>query len=581
MANQTKKKNNALQNRRMKWWREARFGMFIHWGLYAIPAGTWKGQQIPGIGEWIMHRAHIPVREYEQLAAKFNPVAFDAEAWVRVAKNAGMKYLTLTSKHHDGFALFKSKASPYNIVDATPFGRDVVAELARACKKAGIRLCFYYSQKQDWHHPDGSGNAWDYDPEKQDFNRYMRDKALPQVREILTQYGPIGMIWYDTPQDITPAQTRKFVDQVYDLQPNCLVNGRAGHGIGDYLSMGDNMIPPARVEGDWETPATLNDTWGYKTYDHNWKPVKGIIQRLSDIASKGGNYLLNVGPTARGVIPKPSIARLEAVGQWLAVNGDAIYGTSASPHPYEQAWGRITTKGKRVFLHLFDWPRGTFTLYGLKNRVRRAYLLADKHQKPLAISQAHRADIDLKVLGIDLPKKAPDKHVSVVVLDVVGEPDMDQHLLQNADGRIALEVHNGELKQAHTKTQATRGRFGTVENWHNTGHLVSWQVKIAEPGVFNVKVLTQTERDGGWSGGHKVSVSAGRKTASAIMREDARQDNPRAPAHLQDVTSNLGHIEISTPGVHTLTLRVDKLAKKKNTGPKFRAVQLIPASSEK
>ena len=572
MAPRTKK----AQDRRMKWWREARFGMFIHWGLYAIPAGVWKGKEIPGIGEWIQKRAAIPVAEYEKLVGKFNPVKFNAKEWVRIAKDAGMKYLTITSKHHDGFALFKSQASPYNIVDATPYGRDVIAELARECKKAGIRLCFYYSQKQDWHHPHASGNTLDFDPEKQDFNRYMREKALPQVREILTQYGPIGMIWYDTPQDITPAQTRKFVKQVYGCQPNCLVNGRAGHGIGDYLSMGDNMIPPAGVEGDWETPATLNDTWGYKTNDHNWKPAKGLIQRLVDIVSKGGNYLLNVGPTAQGLIPKPSVTRLAAVGKWLKVNGDAIYGASESPHPYELAWGCITTKRSRLYLNIIDWPGRNFVLYGLKNKVRRAYLLADKAKKALEKTQEYNADTDLHTLRLGLPARSPDKHVSVVVLEVQGIPQMDQALLQNADGRILLEACNGQTHQAKSGAQLTRGRFGTVESWSSKQQSVSWDFKVAEPGDFDVVVLSQTQRDAKWRGGHKVKLTIGKRSTAGTLKETRRVDNPKAPAHLKDVVSSVGRITISRPGAVRLTLRAEKLAKQRGPGLKLRAVQLIP-----
>ncbi len=564
------------QDRRMKWWREARFGMFIHWGLYAIPAGTWKGKRVPGIGEWIQKRAPIPVAEYEKLAAKFNPTKYDARAWVQLAKDAGMKYLTLTSKHHDGFALFKSKVSPYNMVDATPYGKDVIVDLAKECKKAGIRLCFYYSQKQDWHHPNGSGNTLDYDPAKQNFNQYMREKALPQVKEILTQYGSIGMIWYDTPQDITRVQTKKFVDQVYSIQPNCLVNGRAGHGLGDYQSMGDNLIPPARVDGDWETPATLNDTWGYKTYDHNWKPVDGLIRRLVDIVSKGGNYLLNVGPTAQGVIPKQSVSRLKVMGKWLAVNGDAVYGTSPSPHPYEQSWGRMTVKGRRVYLHLFEWPKETFTLYGLKNKVKKAYLLADKKKQALPVIQACRGDMDLDVLHIELPKKAPDKYVSVVVIEVAGEPDMDAHLIQNADGRVVMETYNGALKQTKSGVQLTRGRFGTVENWTHARQGVMWEVKVAEPGRFDVVVISQAEAGKSWPGGHTVKVSVGKKSVSGKLREDERIDNPRAPSHLPDVVSKLGQIEIGKSGLQTVTVRVEKLAKKNGEAPRLRAVYLIP-----
>lgn len=576
MAKRLSKRTQQKQDRRMKWWREARFGLFIHWGLYAIPEGIWKGKEIPGIGEWIQKRANIPVAEYEKLAEQFNPIKFNAKEWVQVAKDAGMKYLTITSKHHDGFALFKSQASPYNIVDATPYGQDVIAELAKECQKADIKLCFYYSQKQDWHHPHGSGNTLDFDPAKQNFNQYMREKGLPQVKEILTQYGPIGMIWYDTPQDITPAQTRKFINEVYKHQPNCLVNGRAGHGLGDYQSMGDNLIPPARVDGDWETPATLNDTWGFKKNDHNWKPVDGLIKRLVDIVSKGGNYLLNVGPTADGIIPKPSVTRLKKVGDWLKINGDAIYGASASPHPYELSWGAMTTKGRKLYLNIWDWPKGTFTLYGLKNKVRKAYLLADKNRTPLEKQQTHEDTIDLDVLTLKLPRKKPDKIVSVVVLEVTGEPQMDATLLQNADGRILLEAHNAQIKSPKTGKQLTRGRFGTIENWFATSHRVTWTVKVAQPGTYDVIALTQTDRAGKWEGGHKAKLTIGRTSVSNTLKEQERRDNPKANADLRDVVSPLGQITIQKAGTHDITLRMEKIIQKKGLGPKLRAIQFLP-----
>lgn len=405
-------RSGAQQDPRLNWWREAKFGMFIHWGLYAIPAGQWKGEAIPGIGEWIMHRARVPVAEYEPLARQFNPVKFDAAEWVSLAKRAGQKYLVITAKHHDGFCMFDSKVTDYDVVDATPFRRDPMKELAAECERQGIRLCFYYSQTQDWHHPDGDGNDWDYDESTKDFDGYVQNYVRPQVRELLTNYGPIGLIWFDTPKRITLEQSTSLVDLVHEIQPACLVNGRVGNHNGDYASTRDNVIPSELLALDWETPATINNTWGYKKDDHNWKSSQDLIRKLVDIVSKGGNYLLNVGPTAEGVIPRPSVDRLLAIGRWLEVNGESIYATR--PGPVQGLhWCRTTAKPGKVYLHVFDWPmRGEVRVPGLRATVNRAYLLADPSRESLPITSQPDC---LIVRG---PARAPDADDTVVVLEI-------------------------------------------------------------------------------------------------------------------------------------------------------------------
>ena len=401
-------REGARQDPRLDWWREAKFGMFIHWGLYAIPAGMWNGEEVPGIGEWIMYRAEIPVGEYEQLAGEFNPTGFSAAEWVGLAKKAGQKYLVLTTKHHDGFCLFKSQHTPYNIVDGTPFKRDVVKELADECRRQGIKMGFYYSQTQDWHHPDGDGNYWDYDPATQNFDGYIHDYVIPQLEELLTNYGPVGLIWFDTPKQITPRQSQDLLDTVYRIQPDCLVCGRLGNGLGDYASAGDNRIPGSLVELDWETPATINDTWGYKTNDHNWKTSEDLIRKLVDIVSKGGNYLLNVGPTAEGVIPQPSVARLEEMGAWLMRNGEAIYGTKAGPIQ-GIPWCRTTTRGGTVYVHVFDWPKGgKIAIPGLSARSAR---LLDGGEALRVTGNGHE---------ISGPSDAPDPIATVIAVEPVG-----------------------------------------------------------------------------------------------------------------------------------------------------------------
>lgn len=417
MVNLTKE-TKTQHNERMAWWREARFGMFIHWGLYAVPAGLWKGARIPGIGEWIMQRARIPVKEYEQLANQFNPVKFNAKEWVRFAKEAGMKWIVITAKHHDGFCMFDTELTKYNVVKATPFKRDPLRELAEACREEGIRLGFYYSQTLDWHHPNGMGNDWDYDPNEKNFSQYLEGYVKPQLRELLTNYGSVAVIWFDiwTP---THEQARGLKELVRSLQPNTIISGRIDpgrmeKGVGDYRERGDNEIPTERIEDDWETPATMNDTWGFKSYDHNWKSAGVIIDKLVDIVSKGGNYLLNVGPTDEGVIPEPSVSVLKEVGTWLKANGESIYGTKGSSisTPSNSLY-RCTTKPGKLYLHVCGWPwDGELKVSGVKNEVKNAYLLAEPKRGKFEFKQEGE-DVTIRV-----PREAPDVLDAVVVLEM-------------------------------------------------------------------------------------------------------------------------------------------------------------------
>jgi alpha-L-fucosidase len=376
----------AQRDNRMAWWREAKFGLFIHWGLYAAPAGEWKGQPVPGIGEWIMNKARIPAAEYAALARDFNPVNFDADAWAGLAQEAGMKYLVITAKHHDGFAMFETAVSSFDIVDATPFKRDPLKELAAACARHGIRLGFYYSQSQDWHHPGGAGNSWDPSVAG-DYDTYLDRIAIPQVRELLTNYGPVAVLWYDTPRRMTRERVERFLP-LHGLQPGLIVNNRlatpdpAGMSLIGDTETPEQFIPPTGFPGqDWETCMTMNETWGFKRNDHRWKSAATLIRNLSDIASKGGNFLLNIGPDATGTIPAPSVERLREIGAWLQPNGEAIYGTLGGPFPRRLDWGRTTIRrradgGTTLYAHIWERPAdGRILLPGVPERPTAARML--------------------------------------------------------------------------------------------------------------------------------------------------------------------------------------------------------------
>lgn len=432
------------KDQRMQWWREARFGMFIHWGVYSVPAGSWNGRQIGGIGEWIMNRAKIPVAEYQTMAKQFNPVNYDPDSWVKMAKDAGMKYIVITAKHHDGFALFETKASKWNVVDATMYGKDLLKPLAEACKKYGIKLGFYYSQAQDWNNPGGSATRkptaegwanpdsviidaytkehnghWDPAQEKKTFAQYIDNVAVPQVKELLTNYGDVAVLWWDTPTDMTNEAATKLKSQL-TLQPAIITNDRLKRPN----FPGDHKTPEQRIPNlkeldgtDWETCMTMNGTWGFKSYDHNYKTPETLIRNLLDIASKGGNFLLNVGPDNLGEFPKESIDILAKMGKWMKVNGEAVYGTKASPWGLF-SWGRCTKKEIKdkttLYFSVFDWPAdGKLVIPHLNNKVVTVVLLSDGTKLKTSVSKE-------RTLTIVLPSKTIDPIASVIKVTVTG-----------------------------------------------------------------------------------------------------------------------------------------------------------------
>ena len=451
----TRTETQAQRDARMKWWREARFGMFIHWGLYAVPAGEYKGQRSKRIGEWIMEWANIPRAEYEKFAPQFNPVKFNAAQWVRIAKDAGMKYIVITSKHHDGFSMYDSRVSSYDIVDATPYRKDPMRALAAEAKKQGLKFCFYYSI-MDWHHPSQYVDAPGKDPTaghrqtkvrpggKEEYAKYMKD----QLRELITTYDP-AVLWFDGEwvDWWTEPDGKDLYQFVRSLKPDIIINNRVGKGRkgmeglnkSDQVYAGDfgtpeQQIPPTGLPGiDWESCMTMNDTWGFKFYDDNWKSTEAIVRNLIDIASKGGNYLLNVGPTAEGLIPQPSVERLAEVGRWMKANGEAIYGTTASPFATQLTFGRATSKPGRIYLHVFDWPAdGTLQFPSPGKVVGKAYLLAAPKTTLKVTRNGER-------ISIDLPRQAPDRIATVIVLELLSHSVDDRPVRAALRGRPSLE----------------------------------------------------------------------------------------------------------------------------------------------
>ena len=559
----------------MAWWRDAKFGMFIHWGLYSVPAGSYHGAPEKGSnGEWIMNVCKIPVSEYAGYATEFNPTHFDADKWVRLAKDAGMKYMVITAKHHDGFAMFDSKVGGYNIVDNTPFKRDPLKELTEACGKQGMKLGFYYSQNQDWHAPGGSTAGGHWDPAQQgSFDKYLQTVAVPQVKELLSNYGPDfpAILWWDTPMsEMTPPRAALF-QPLLARRPDLITNNRLSSGAAPGLGYpGDTETPEQHIppsgfpNRDWETCMTINNTWGYKANDTSWKSEETLLHNLIDIVSKGGNYLLNVGPDSTGTIPQPEAERLLAIGKWLKTNGDAIYGTKGSPFKNQFGWGRVTQKDHRLFLHVFGWPHDQRLVVPIHNQPAKAFLLAAPDQL-LSTSTSEEG------LTISLPATAPDPIATVVELDLTDALDLlpPGSLAQKPDGSLKLEADTATLKSEDNAEPTARleavGGQPNIGYWVKSGDFATWTARIKKPGTFDVSAEYAAAP-------HPLGVglilSAGENSVHAVI--------PATGAWNIFHTASLGTIEIANPGSVIVALKRDG---DKSGGCNLRSLQFVPHES--
>lgn len=490
-------------DQRIAWWQEGRFGMFIHWGVYSLPAGEWQGHKVSGYAEHLMRKEKITRADYLQLAHRFNPSLFNAAEWVKQAQDAGMKYLIITAKHHDGFAMYDSRISDFNIAQQTPFKRDPMAELAAACKKAGLKFGFYYSHAFDWEHPDAPGNDWEYNNPGGDkllhggshwfdvhpellpkAQQYVDQKAIPQIKELLTKYHP-DILWFDTPHKLPLSENIRILKAIRETDPNVVVNGRlvraAGAELGDYKNTADRPAEFFPVTGNWEAIPTTNESYGYHQFDSSHKPASHFIRLLASAASRGGNLLMNIGPKGDGAFDSRDQNILQGIGKWMNVNHASIYGTAASPLPL-QNWGVITQKLNKLYLHLFNWPADkTLYLGGFKGNISKAYLLSDASKRSLSFRLKN------KLLCINLPAAAPDSTDAVIVLETNGKVEGDTGYY------LAPNVAVSRLLAFDASQEGKGFKFGDgkinkyyVEGWKEKNQALHWDINTSEKSSYKI-----------------------------------------------------------------------------------------------
>ncbi len=548
-------------DQRIAWWREAQFGCFIHWGVYSTFGGEWNGKPFKGYAEHMMRIQKIPRADYlSKVVSVFNPVKFDADEWVKLIKAAGMKYVIITAKHHDGFAMYPSAVTKYNIRDATPFNRDPMRELSDACKRNGIKFGFYYSHAIDWEHPNGPGNDWDYDNPGGDkqlyggttwfdqhpelfprIKSYVDEKAIPQIVELLKTYHP-DIIWFDTPSRLPLSENLRILKAVRAVDQNVVVNGRLarglGHSFGDYINTGDRAAEIVPTEGDWETIPTTNESYGYHKFDLSHKPVSHFIQLMAKSAARGGNVLMNIGPMGDGLIDPKDQEILRGIGKWLEVNGESIYGSERSALPV-QSWGESSTKGNKLFLHVFKWPRdGKLIVGGLKNVPVKTYLLSDAARRPLQAKHFNSSD-----LIISVPRKSPDLADGVVVVELGEQLTVSSTRLLAVNETNVLRTFDGEMHGAGLRYGDGKAFRAYVMEWRKMTDWVGWQVRLNTTQEFEVKVKYAT---GSKENVGSYEVKIGEQKLQGVVQP--------TPSENESTVITLGTVKLG-PGKHEIAVK--------------------------
>jgi alpha-L-fucosidase len=576
-------KNHA---ERIGWWRDAKFGMFVHWGVYSLPGGEWKGSKVSGYAEHLMRKEKISRVDYLTLASQFNPVQFDAEAWIRAAKNAGMRYFIITAKHHDGFAMYDSKVSDFNIVRQTPFGRDPMAELAAACRKHGVKFGFYYSHAFDWEHPDAPGNDWEYSNPGGDKNlhggpdggrnwfdwhpellpkavKYVDEKAIPQIRELLQKYHP-DILWFDTPSKLPLSENIRILKAIREVDNHVVVNGRLARSpaisFGDYKNTADRPAEFYPVEGDWEAIPTTNESYGYHKFDMSHKSPAHFIQLMANAAARGGNLLMNIGPMGDGRIDPKDINILNAIGQWVKVNEESIYGTSVTPLPL-QSWGTSTLGKNKLYLHVFQWPANKqLVVGGLKSPIKKAYLLADPSKKELKWKKQNNLD-----QVITLPETAPDAANTVIVLETDGKIEADPvRLLTGEKLTQRLLAFDAEQKGEGFRYGDGKTDRYYVEGWSKKEQSLRWKFRVDQPMSFVADLKYIAAADGGG----EVQVKLNDKV---LFDKVAISDKNNGPA-----SKTLGRLTLQ-PGTYTLDIAATAIDGQEIM--KLLEIALVPAGA--